>query len=209
MQEKSKEYNKDLAIILRNKFLAGDDKAYADLYNLFAKELYAYGLFICNNKRITEDALQDVFTTLFANRNLLANVENVRYYFNSSFRNRIHYLLKKEGKKYDIEDNIIENLPDINSINIQEELIQNEETNQKETLVKKIFESLNDNQREVLYKRFIEGQSLDEIAATMHINYQSVKNLIQRSLTKIKNSEIAHYISFSIIFFELLSHLNL
>lgn len=194
---------KDRAIILRNKFLAGDDKAFAELYNLFAKELYAYGLFICNNKRITEDALHDVFMAVFSNRKLLANVENVKFYFNSAYRYRVLYLLKKEGKQCELEFNLIENLPDTK--NFQDDLIQEEEVEARNELVKKIFRTLNEHQREVLYKRFVEGLSLQEIASIMNINYQSVKNIIQRSLTKIKNSEVVAFIIISTVLIKLIA----
>ncbi|MDX9747140.1 MAG: RNA polymerase sigma factor [Paludibacter sp.] len=194
---------KDRAIILRNKFLAGDDKAFAELYNLFAKELYAYGLFICNNKRITEDALHDVFMAVFSNRKLLANVENVKFYFNSAYRYRVLYLLKKEGKQCELEYSLIENLPDTK--NFQDDLIQEEEVEARNALVKKIFKSLNEHQREVLYKRFVEGLSLQEIASIMNINYQSVKNIIQRSLTKIKNSEVVAFIIISTVLIKLIA----
>ena len=194
---------KDRAIILRNKFLSGDDKAFAELYNLFAKELYAYGLFICTNKRITEDALHDVFMAVFSNRKLLANVENVRFYFNSAYRNRVFYLLKKEGKQCDLDYSIIENLPDTK--NFQDDLIQEEEVAARNALVKKIFGTLNEHQREVLYKRFVEGLSLQEIASIMNINYQSVKNIIQRSLTKIKNSEVVAFIIISTVLIKLIA----
>lgn len=194
---------KDRAIILRNKFLAGDEKAFAELYNLFAKELYAYGLFICNNKRITEDALHDVFMAVFSNRKLLANVENVKFYFNSAYRYRVLYLVKKEGKECELEYSLIENLPDTK--NFQDDLIREEEVEARNLLVKKIFRSLNEYQREVLYKRFVEGLSLQEIASIMNINYQSVKNILQRSLKKIKNSEVVAFIVVSTVLIKLLA----
>jgi RNA polymerase sigma factor (sigma-70 family) len=203
MIDSKNDCGKDRAIILRNKFLAGDDKAFAELYNLFAKELYAYGLFICNNKRITEDALHDVFMAVFSNRKLLANVENVKFYFNSAYRYRVLYLLKKEGKQCELEYGLIENLPDTK--NFQDDLIQEEEVEARNALVKKIFRTLNEHQREVLYKRFVEGLSLQEIAGIMNINYQSVKNIIQRSLTKIKNSEVIAFIIISTVLIKLIA----
>lgn len=194
---------KDRATILRNQFLSGDDKAFAELYKLFAKELYAYGLFICNNKRITEDALQDVFMAVFSNRKLLANVENVKFYFNSAYRNRVFYLLKKEGYKCDVEFDVIENIPDSN--NIQDDLIQNEELVARDVMVNKIFKTLNKHQREVLYKRFVEGLSLQEISSIMNINYQSVKNILQRSLKKIKNSDFVTRTMLALIFVKIIA----
>lgn len=203
MSDSNHVITKDRAIILRNKFLAGDDKAFAELYTLFAKELYAYGIFLCNNKRVTEDALHDVFMAIFTNRRLLANVENVKYYFNSAYRYRVFYLLKKEGLQSEIDYTLLENLPDHR--NVQEDLIQEEETEARNVLVKKIFKTLNEHQREVLYKRFVEGLSLQEIANIMNINYQSVKNIIQRSLKKIKNSEVIAFLIVSTLLIQIIA----
>jgi len=50
-----------------------------------------------------------------------------------------------------------------------------------------LLSELTQNQREALYHRFVEKMSLEEIATLMNINYQSAKNLIYRSIKKLKS----------------------
>lgn len=199
-------YDKKLTVDLKNKFILGDDEAYAALYKLYVNELYAYGMFICNNKLVVEDAIHDVFTALFANRKILANVENIKYYLITSTRNRLFYLLKKDISSYEIDYKIDEKFS--SEQNYQEDWIQDEEANERETLVKNLLNNLNEHQKDVLYKRFVDGMSLEEISKTMDINYQSVKNLIQRSLTKIRKSiAVSGLVILPILFLRLLCNL--
>jgi len=54
-------------------------------------------------------------------------------------------------------------------------------------MMKRLLSELNQNQREAIYHRYVEGLSCEEVATLMNINYQSAKNLIHRSLKKLKS----------------------
>ena len=204
MQKQYINHSKDGISALRDQFVAGDDKAYAELYNLYSKELYAMGLFLCKDRRLIEDALHDVFTNLFLHRNLLSKVENLKYYLFSSFRHRLFYLIKKENNKADLDDWMINT---VSEKNFSDVWIENEEVNEKNQNLKRLLSYLNDHQREVLYQRFVQGMSIGEIANLLQINYQSVKNIIQRALKKMKDMSSVDKI-YSIAIIILLTSLN-
>ena len=169
---------------LRDEFVAGDDKAYSTLYNLFAKDLYAFGLSLRANTELIEDAIHDIFVDIYAHRQNLEKVDNLKFYFIAAFRNRLFYLIKKESKTTEITET---NFQGLNERDYQEEWIEREIETEKQVLLKKLFRELNEHQREALYHRFVEGLSCDEIAELMNINYQSAKNLIHRSIKKLKS----------------------
>jgi len=169
---------------LRDQFVAGDDSAYSSLYELYAKDLYAFGLSLRAKTELIEDAIHDIFVEIYTHRSNLEKVDNLKYYFLAAFRNRLFFLLKKESTTSGITE--------LNTVGLverdfQESWIEKEEDTEKQILVKRLLSELNQNQREALYHRFVEELSCEEIAALMNINYQSAKNLIHRSIKKLKS----------------------
>ena len=56
--------------------------------------------------------------------------------------------------------------------------------------MKKLLQVLSPKQNEVIYYRYVEEMSYDEIGELMHMNNQSVRNLVHRSILKIR--ELMH-----------------
>lgn len=72
---------------LRDDFVAGDDSAYSTLYELYAKDLYAFGLSLHAKTESIEDAIHDIFVEIYIHRQNLEKVDNLKYYFLAAFRN--------------------------------------------------------------------------------------------------------------------------
>lgn len=170
---------------LRDEFIAGDDSAYASLYQLYAKDLYAFGLSLNVSPCLIEDAIHDIFVDIYQHRKNLEKVDNLRFYFMAAFRNRLFNLLKKESRTFEITDRN-EYLINDEVKDIQEVWIENETQSEKELLINNLFSKLNQHQREALYHRFVVGLSCEEVANIMNINYQSAKNLIYRAIKKLR-----------------------
>lgn len=181
---------------LRDRFVAGDDSAYSEIYELYAKDLYAFGLSLRVKPEIIEDAIHDIFVDIYTRRQNLEKVDNLKYYFIAAFRNRLFFLLKKEPNTLEMDDN---NSYSLEQVDYQEIWIEKEERVEKEQLIRKLYSELNKNQQEAIYHRYVEGLSCDEIAKLMNINYQSAKNLIHRAIKKMKTVAV-----FTIIFFMLI-----
>jgi RNA polymerase sigma factor (sigma-70 family) len=178
---------------LRDNFVGGDDSAYSTLYELYAKDLYAFGLSLRVKTELVEDAIHDIFVEIYTHRQNLEKVDNLKYYFLAAFRNRLFFLLKKDSKTFEITEKDEVNLQEKD---FQETWIEKEEDTEKQILVKRLLSELNQNQREAIYHRFVEGLTCEEIATLMNINYQSAKNLIHRSIKKLKSVA-----AFTLLFF--------
>jgi len=176
----------DLSAIhrLRDEFVGGDDQAYSALYKLYAKDLYAFGLSLRAKTELIEDSIHDVFVEIFTHRQNLEKVDNLKYYFLAAFRNRLFFLIKKESKTFEISE---KDTLGLEEKDFQEMWIEKETISEKEFLVQRLLSELNMNQREAIYHRFVEGLSLEEISILMNINYQSTKNLLHRSIQKLKS----------------------
>ena len=67
-------------------------------------------------------------------------------------------------------------------------------------VILQLMNQLTDRQREAIYHRFIEELSMEEIAVLMQMNTQSVQNLIQRSLKKMRESQLPLPLSISLLY---------
>jgi len=178
---------------LRDNFVEGDDSAYSTLYELYAKDLYAFGLSLHAKTELIEDAIHDIFVEIYTHRQNLKKVDNLKYYFLAAFRNRLFFLLKKDSHTFEITENDTMRLVEKD---FQEMWIEDEEEYEKQILVKHLLSELNKNQREAIYHRFVDGLTYEEIATLMNINYQSAKNLIYRSIKKLRS-----VVPFTLLFF--------
>lgn len=69
----------------------------------------------------------------------------------------------------------------------ERETTQNIEKKEEEENLLRLLAVLTERQREAIYYRYIEELNIDEIGVLMDMNYQSVQNLIQRSLKKMRD----------------------
>ncbi|MDH6306051.1 RNA polymerase sigma factor (sigma-70 family) [Parabacteroides sp. PF5-5] len=67
-------------------------------------------------------------------------------------------------------------------------MIADEQEQERQDKMNAILESLTPRQKEVIYYRYVEGMKIDEICKLMEMNYQSVQNLIQRSIKKVRST---------------------
>jgi len=192
MKQRKKTIELYNSLRLRDDFIAGDSDAYSQLYRMYAHDLYAFGLSLRAKTSLIEDAIHDVFEEIYTHKENLKNVDNLKFYFIIAFRNRLFFLLKRElNTTENMESAYFKELTERNQLDIW---IEQETDQEKQQLIKKLMDELNDNQREAIYYRFIEGLSLDEISSLMNINYQSVKNLIYRSIKKMNSLRVTTYI---------------
>jgi len=62
-----------------------------------------------------------------------------------------------------------------------------------------MLESLTPRQKEVLYYKYMKNLTYDEIGEIMQMNYQSILNLIQRSIKKLRETFAESKVYLSII----------
>jgi RNA polymerase sigma factor (sigma-70 family) len=167
-------------------FLSGDNDAYQWLYKTYIRILFSYGNRFTQDAEIIKDCIQEVFTLLYKNRNKLIVPDNVKVYLMVSLKNKlIRTLQKKEVYQGDMSNYEVQFRLEPT---VEEEYIENEEVILQQKKVKEILSVLTFRQKEIIYYRYIQELGLDEICKLMDLNYQSAKNLIQRSLKKIREN---------------------
>ena len=147
---------------LWDSFKAGDDRAFSQIYETYADLLFSYGMRFTSNREIVRDTLQELFIKLYKNRKNLSTTDHIKFY------------LTECETTFTLDQSALDQL-----------IYDEKELNRQ----KKLNQLLNDlpvRQKMVIQYRFIEGLKYEEIAQLMDMNYQSVHNLLQRALNKIR-----------------------
>lgn len=164
-------------------FRQGDNNAFSLLFESYLDTLYRYGMKFIHDEDFVKDCVQDLFIKLYNNRSSLSSTTNPKFYLLYSLKNMIIDALAKNKR---IIYTSPENLPFIASL-----YYDTEENNSYEEEIKEKFEKvlgmLNARQKEAIYLKFQMGLSYEEISQLLQINYQSARNLIHRSITKIRS----------------------
>ncbi len=172
-------------IILWDNFRNGDKKAYSRIYELYAQEVFSYGMLFSTNHELVQDCLHDVFVKIYCNREKLSAVDNIKLYLFVAMKNQLFDIFCKDKALYHNET--VEPVFTL-ELTVEDEFIYREEQQYLTERIQQMLESLTPRQKEVLYYRYIENLSYEEIEKIMQMNYQSILNLIQRSLKKLRTS---------------------
>lgn len=174
----------DISRVKWQEFVSGNDDSYCWIYTTYAQKLYQYGMCFTTDTELVKDCIQDIFTYLYRNKAQLVSPDNIKVYLFTALKNNLIKQIHKET----ITENLIEDVPFVLELTVEEQFIQDEQYKNERKQVEKILSLLTSRQKEIIYYRFIQEMSMEEICTLMDLNYQSAQNLIQRSLKKIRSS---------------------
>lgn len=170
----------DLYKYIWKSFSEGNTKAFADLYELYAEDLFLYGLTIVNNEELVKDLIQELFIEIWDNRTKLSYVDYPKTYLLKA----IYYKILRSSKKKSqpIDDQMIQRTePSIEVAWILKEIQHEQIENLKSQL-----QLLPERQRQVLQLKYFQNLSSQQIGEILSINTQSVSNLIYRGISTLR-----------------------
>jgi len=86
------------------------------------------------------------------------------------------------------EENPDENLPFQLHVTMEDEYIQKEDSEEISRKVENVLNRLSHRQREIIFLRYIQECSYDEISEIMQISVAASRNLVNRSLKRLKKA---------------------
>ena len=172
---------------LLSNFINGDAAAFSKLYNLHVNLLYNYGCKLTTDVELLKDCIQDVFIKIYNKRTELDTVANFKSYIIISLKNK---LCDESRKRVNLSDVAVEELDVVSSDNIERDYIDNENEILNNVFVTKILDQLSPRQRKAIILYYIEEKKYEEICVLMEMNYQSVRNLIHRGISKMRTCAI-------------------
>ena len=146
-------------------FLDGNENAFSQLYCLFLDDLLTYGRRVGGDNEMVEDLIQDLFLKLYQKKIILEDNTRLRPFLFRALKNLIYNQLLRNAK--------LQPLPDYDfafDLNY--------------TIDDQLF--LTQDQKEIIYLRFVHEMSFEEISEIMEINIQSARNLLTRSMEKLR-----------------------
>ncbi len=174
--------SKDIA--LWQAFKNGDRDAFAKIYKLFIEDLLSYGYRVTNDRQLIRDSIQDLFLHLWHTRENLTDTDSIRFYLYVSLRNRILRNIEKHNHTSIDTQDLFENI--IGVLSVEDELITNEQYSEQVIQLKRALQQLPKRQQEIIQLRYYHDFSFEEIAEMMQINNQSVRNLLHRAITELR-----------------------
>lgn len=178
---KTKEQKEDET--LWNALRMGDDVAFSRVYRKYVSCLFAYGMHFSADRELVKDCVQDTFIKIYKNHKQLGPTNNIKFYLYAALKNNLLNALQRTSESADIAD--YESVFTVD-YSAHDTLVENETEENRGKHLAQVLELLSSRQKEVIHHRFIEELSFEEIAELMKMNCQSVQNLLQRSLKKIR-----------------------
>ena len=175
-------------------FWGGNEMAFSQLYCLCFDDLLAYGRRVGGDNEMVEDLIQDLFLKLYQKKIILEDNTKLRSFLFRALKNLIDNQLLRNAK--------LQSLPDYDfafdlDYTIDEQLSWMHDQGLSDE-VHHILKGLTGRQKEIIYLRFIHEMSFEEISEIMKINIQSARNLLFRSMEKIRKESSSATILFLI-----------
>lgn len=164
-------------------FVNGDISAFSKLYNLHVNMMYNYGCRLTSDMELLKDCIQDVFIKIYNKQSELDTVLNFKSYLFISLKNK---LCDESRKRVHLSDISVDELDILSSDNIEKDYIAAEKIIHTNTFVAKMLDKLSPRQRTAIEMYYIEEQKYEDICLVMQMNYQSVRNLIHRGMSKLR-----------------------
>ena len=131
---------------------------------------------------LVKDTIQDLFADLWERRKNMASVNNIKAYLILSLRRELIRRISKVRKEHSGGQPVLLQF----SFSPEDFLISSEQNSEDTRILSKSMFGLTDGQREVILLRFFNGLEFYEISQILEMNVQSVRNLLFRSLDKIR-----------------------
>ncbi|MEL1242535.1 RNA polymerase sigma factor [Flavobacterium flavipallidum] len=164
--------------------IAGDEKAFSVLFKRYYRSLVRYGNTFLPDTEKVQDCVQDVFTDIWIYRNSLSKSAVVKAYLLSSVRKRIVRLQQRD--RIFSKTKTVDELSFLFDFSVEHHLISDELTADKVMRLNKVLNTLPSRQKEALFLRYHNSLGVDEIAAILNVNNQSVSNLLHRAMVYIR-----------------------
>ncbi len=164
----------------------GQESAFNQLMERYLSALLHYGRKFTVDSSLVQDCVQDVLADLWLRRTHESPILSVRAYLFTAVRNRVCNQARRALRAGVLHDNEEYALFEA-SFSVEESWIADETERERLDKLNSLINQLPPRQKEVIYLRYYQGLEKDQIAQVLNINYQSVSNLLHRTLTTLRN----------------------
>ena len=168
---------------------AGDNQAYAELYDMYVQMLFNYGLKLTNDQELLKDCIHDVFVKVYTKRNERYTINNLCSYLIISLKNR---LLDEFRRQTFTSPNEVEEYEYRKATeDVENDFLFHERELMQSAQVARLMQHLTRRQRQAITLYYLEERKYEEICGIMKMNYHSVRNLMHRGMLKLREAAIS------------------
>jgi RNA polymerase sigma factor (sigma-70 family) len=168
-------------------FKGGDKESFVLIYRHYFKMLVNYGSRFTSDPQLLEDAVQDLFISIWKRRDELDNlghVDNPKFYLLRALRNQL--IRNSRHDVFDQAEDIDDFLDHLVSLSVEQQTINQETVTDQSQKVRFVVSKLSPRQQEAINLRFYHGMSLDQISQMMGINKQAASNMLFKAYTVLR-----------------------
>jgi RNA polymerase sigma factor (sigma-70 family) len=162
------------------RFQAGDERAYAYLFNTYFKKLYKHGLGIHPDPDLVKDCIQELFIKMWRIKENLGQPVSVQSYLSESLKNTL--VKKLATQKYAVQAGLSEDYYFEVVLSHELQLIESQISEERLKTLELALKKLTKRQRDAIHLKFYSALSYEDIAEIMGLNVRSVYNLISKAL---------------------------
>jgi RNA polymerase sigma-70 factor (ECF subfamily) len=167
----------------------GDNESFELIFNKYKAKLYFFTLGYLHSAAETEEIIQNVFVSLWENRNTLEVNLSLKNYLYKAVTNSIYNYFKHNAVRQKYIDHIT-----LQETLEEDETHQNIYLNDLKEAIDALVEDLPVRQQMIFKLSRHEGLSHKEIADRLGLSVRSVENQIYRALRYIKENLNEHYL---------------
>ena len=177
---------KERAKQLAAEFIAGNDHAFSELYDLYVQSLYNYGMKFTQDQELLKDCIHDVFVKVYTKRNEKHTINNLSSYLIISLKNR---LLDEFRRNTFMDDGEVECYAYRRAAeDVEHDYLNTERELMQSAKVAHLMNHLTRRQRQAITLYYLEERQYDESCNIMQMNYHSVRNLMHRGMLKLREA---------------------
>ncbi len=170
----------------------GDAAALESLMRLCLKEMFHYGTKFSADDAFIKDCIQDVFLEIWQRRANLGEAPSVKAYLFASLRRRMHKLYRQRERLFSTNSGVIDEKFDV-VFSPENQWIEQETVTENAQKISALLNKLSKREKEIVYLKFYQNLSRPEIAEVMNLNQQSVSNLLQTTLQKMRGLWVGEF----------------
>ena len=170
-------------LLIFKKIKDGNIEAFETLFRACYEPLCRYAYQFVENRETAEEIVQDLFYTLWKERQNLQIFTSVNGYLYRSVKNKSLQYIEKAKIREDYRTGYADNPPVIETFTPQEEL----EYKELEEQIREALHLLPERRQKIFRMNRMEGKKYNEIALELHISVKTVEAEISKTLRELRN----------------------
>jgi RNA polymerase sigma factor (sigma-70 family) len=162
-----------------------DRETLRKVYNDYIQSLFDYGIKLSGDNDLVLDEIHDLFLYIFEKEINLNEIRHLKAYLFTSMRRRIFKRIQNQ-KNYKSNEEIPSDFAI--DYSVETRIIENELSAETQKKLEEAFKNLSTRQKEIIHLKYFENLSNEEIQETMNLTDQATRNLLSKTLRKLRES---------------------